>query len=347
MGRRVLLLLVIGFFAAQSFAQKQWTEVRSQHFTVLTDTGDRQGKEIALRFEQMRAVFGSLFHKSRVNMPVPLQIIAFRNQGEFRRYAPLWKGKPVELAGYFQGADDRDFIVLDMSANDPYAVVFHEYAHLLLHGNFPPMPVWFDEGFAEYYSSLKVTNKTVEFGNLPEGSPQTLQNERWMPLEHLFSIQHNSPEYNEGNKRSVFYAQSWITVHYLLTSQKLPETAKYLQLTQVQKVPVTDAVKEAFGFDIAQLDKNIHAYFSGNEGKYYRLSAPQIDAGDFVAKKVDDITAQAILTDLHAHSPDYMTQAETEFQNILQQDSSNFAAYRGLGYLYLHRGDLDKAATMF
>ena len=127
MGCRVLFLLIL--FAVPSFAQKQWNEVRSQHFTVLTDTG--QGKEIALRFEQMRAVFGSLFHKSRVNMPVPLQIIAFRNQGEFRKYAPLWKGKPVELAGYFQGADDRNFIALDMSANDPYAVVFHEYAHLL------------------------------------------------------------------------------------------------------------------------------------------------------------------------------------------------------------------------
>ena len=348
MGRRFSLILSCLVLTASAFAgPTSWTEVHSNHFSVLTQGGEKQGREIALRFEQMRAVFGSLFHKTKVNLPVPLQIIAVKNQSEIKHYSPLYKGKPVELAGFYQGSSDRDFIMLDMSANDPYAVVFHEYAHLLLHGNFPPMPVWFDEGFAEYYSSLRVTNKMVEFGNVAEGSPQTLQSERWMPLAQLFAVQHDSPNYNENNKRSIFYAQSWITVHYLLTNQKLPETARYLQLTQVQKVPIPDAVKQAFGYDIAQLDKNIHAYFSGNEGKYYRTNAPVIDAGDFIAKKVDDITAQAILADLHAHSLDYMNQAEIEFQNILQQDSGNFAAYRGLGYLYMHLGKLDKASEMF
>lgn len=346
MGRRLLPLFLLIFFASPAFAQKQWVEVSSPHFNVLTDTGDKQGREIALRFERMRAVFGSLFHKSKVSIPVPLQIIAFRNQGEFRKYAPLWKGKPVELTGYFQGADDRDFIALDMSSNDPYAVVFHEYAHLLLHANFPRMPVWFDEGFAEYFSSLRINGKTVEYGNIPENLPYILQNNRWMPIVALLSTEHDSATYNERDKNTLLYAQSWITVHYIMSEQKLPEAAKYLQLTQIEHKPVAESIKQAFGMEPSALEKAVHDYFAGS-GKYFRADAPVFEAGPFESKKVDDLTIQAVLADLHAHSKDYPQQAVQEFQAVLQKDPVNEIATRGLGYLYLRQGEFDKASALF
>jgi Flp pilus assembly protein TadD len=346
MGRRFLPFLLLIFAAPQALAQKQWAAVSSQHFNVVTDTGDRQGKEIALRFEQMRAVFGSLLHKSKVSIPVPLQIIAFRNQAEFRNYAPLWKGKPVELAGYFQGADDRNFIALDMSSNDPYAVAFHEYAHLLLHANFPPMPVWFDEGFAEYYSSLRITGKTVEYGHVPEKLPNILQSNKWLPIVNLLSTERNSATYNERDKNTLFYAQSWITVHYIMSEQKLPEAAKYLQLTQIEHKPVEESIKQAFGMEPAALEKAVHDYFNGS-GKYFSASVPEFETGPFEAKKIDDVTAQAVLADLHAHSNDYQQQAVLEFQAVLEKDATNEIATRGLGYLYLRQGEFDKASTLF
>ncbi len=346
MGRR-LLPFVLFLLVSQAFAQKQWVEVTSPHFTVLTDTGPSQGKEIALRFEQMRAVFGSLFHRSRVNIPVPLQIIAFRNQNEFRNYAPLWKGKPVEVAGYFQGADDRNFIALDMSSTDSYAIVFHEYAHLLLNGNFPRMPVWFDEGFAEYFSSLRVNGKTVEYGNIPPNLPTILQTNRWMPILDLFSTQHDSATYNERDKNTLLYAQSWITVHYIMSEGKLPEAARYLQLTQIEHKPIPESIKEAFGVDPAVLEKTVRDYFNSNGGKYFRTDAPAIEFDPVESRKVNDINMQATLADLHAHSKDYQQEAVMEFQNVLEKDAGNEIAMRGLGYLYLRQGEYNKAAELF
>ncbi len=346
MGRRLPIILFL--LVAQVFADKQqWVEVTSPHFTVLTDTGGQQGKEVALRFEQMRAVFGSLFRRSKVSIPVPLQIIAFRNQGEFRSYAPLWKGKPVELSGYFQGADDRNFIALDMSAPDSYSVVFHEYAHLLLHANFPRMPVWFDEGFAEYFSSLRVNGKTVEYGNIPPNLPTILQTNRWMPIVDLFSTQHDSATYNERDKNTLLYAQSWITVHYIMSEGKLPEAAKYLQLTQIEHKAVPESIKQAFGVEPAMLEKTVRDYFNSNGGKYFRTEAPAFEAGPFESHKVDDITVQATLADLHAHSKDYQAQAVTEFQNVLEKEAGNEIATRGLGYLYLRQGEYNKATELF
>ena len=127
---------------------------------------------MALRFEQMRTAFGVIFKKVSVNT-APLQIIAFRNGKELRQFSPLYGGKPIELAGFFLGnggrggpgaSEDRQYIALDLSQEDSWGTVFHEYAHLLINSNFPPSPVWFDEGFAEYCSSLKMDKKKFLWG---------------------------------------------------------------------------------------------------------------------------------------------------------------------------------------
>jgi tetratricopeptide (TPR) repeat protein len=233
-----------------------------------------------------------------------------------------------------------------MSSSNPFEVVFHEYAHLLLHANFPKTPVWFDEGFAEYFSSLRFSGKTVEFGNVPEHLPATLSNTQWMPILDLLSTEQNSATYNERDKNSLFYAQSWVTVHYIMSNQKLPEVAKYLQLTQIEHKPVAESLKQAFGMEPAAFEKAVHDYFNGT-GKYFRADAPVLQDITYESKKLDDVTAQAKLADLHAHSKDYTQQAVTEFQAVLEKDSGNEIATRGLGYLYLRQNEFDKATELF
>src|SRR5579864_1739865 len=111
------LLLTVSFCAAEA---PDWVDVRSSHFSVVTDAGEKRGREIAERFEQMRFVFGALFLREKVNTPVPLQIIAFRNSKELRDFEPLWKGKPVRISGLYQPGQDRNFILLDCSVEEPY-----------------------------------------------------------------------------------------------------------------------------------------------------------------------------------------------------------------------------------
>ena len=161
MHRYVLVaLLLLGCATASA---QDWVEVKSPHFSVITDAGEVRGRDIAQRFEEMRASFGVLFGRSRVNISAPLTILAFRNTKDFQTFVPRVNGKPIGWTGFFRGGDDHNFIALDTSAGNSFEVVFHEYAHLLINGNFPPMPVWFDEGFAEYCSSLRITGKQIEY----------------------------------------------------------------------------------------------------------------------------------------------------------------------------------------
>ena len=68
MKRRPQFVLVRSLACSGSFPQApplptdepKWHEVHTAHFYVFTDAGDKRGREVALRMEQMRTLFGQL-----------------------------------------------------------------------------------------------------------------------------------------------------------------------------------------------------------------------------------------------------------------------------------------------
>ena len=72
-----------------------WLEIHSAHFTVITDAGDKKGREVALRFEQMRAVFATLLGKEHLNQSIPLTILAFKNDKSYYQVCLLYTSRCV------------------------------------------------------------------------------------------------------------------------------------------------------------------------------------------------------------------------------------------------------------
>ncbi len=344
--------LVITFCGAPTvFAgEPQWVEVRSTNFSVVTDAGEKRGREVAMRFEQMRGVFGALITRANVNLPIPLQIVAFRNTKELRRVAPLFNGKPTELAGLFEGDGDRSFIMLDMSVENPWVVVFHEYAHQLLNGTLPGgTDPWFEEGFAVYFSSIEVDNKEARVGRIPDDQYVVLRQLGMMRITDLFRVRQNSSTYNEsGDHRNTFYAESGMLTHYIYDNQLLPKVATYFDLKENKHLAVEDAIQQAFGMSAAQFDKALRSYVSSGRYRYYPIPAPaSISSNHYTVAPLSAAAANAVLADIHLHSPDYREKALSEFQEILKSDPQSAAACRGLGYAYLQKHDFTQSAEYF
>jgi hypothetical protein len=262
-------------------AEPPWLEIHSAHFNVITDAGEKKGREVALRFEQMRAVFASLLGKERLNQPLPLTILAFKNDKSYYQIAALSGGQPIAVPGFFLPGEDQHFIVLNLFEDEPWRAVAHDFAHMLLNYNYPPAQGWFDEGLAEYFSSVRVDNKQVEIGGDPELSPTVtqdlMQNQRethppksltellgaqvWLSIPDLFTVKHDTSTYTEGTHHTLFYAESWMVMHYLLKQKKLPETGTYFDLVLNQRVPVEEAVQRAYGMSSAQFEQAVKDYF--------------------------------------------------------------------------------------
>jgi len=342
---RVLALLVICSRLVFAGAP-QWVEVRSPNFSVITDAGEKKGRDVALHFEQMRSVFGTLMTRANVNLSVPLQIVAFHNTKEMRQVAPIFRGKPTEMAGLFQGGEDRCFIMLDMSVDDPWNVVFHEYAHRLMDGNIAiRTDPWFEEGFAEYFSSIEVDNKEARVGKIPHETYEILQQMGMMRISDLFRVQQYSKTYNEnGDHRTTFYAESSLVVHYLYDNHLIPKLAAYYDALHGQKKPIDQAVRAAFGMTPEQFDKVLRNYLSSGHYWYYRIPTPEsIVPAQFTASPISLAEAHAVLADIHAHSLDYRDKALAEFQDVLKADPDNASALRGAGFACLQQRDFQHA----
>ncbi len=268
-----------------SAAEPPWLEVHSTHYTVITDAGEKKGQEIALRFEQLRAVFANLLTKDRLNESRPLTILAFKNDRSYYQLAPLHQGQPIDAPGFLLSGQDQDFIVLNAFEDEPWRAVTHDFAIRLLNFNYPPAQGWFDEGLAEYFSSVRVTNRDVEIGADPELSPTVKQDlmgnqhethpaksltellaaQVWLSITDLFAMKHD-PARNESTRHTLYYAESWIVMHYLLHEKKLPETGAYFGLVLNQHVPVEQAIQQAYGMSAAELEKAIKDYFHSQTG---------------------------------------------------------------------------------
>ncbi|MGB8986513.1 MAG: hypothetical protein WCC37_07920 [Candidatus Sulfotelmatobacter sp.] len=279
----LLTVMLLGILSsARETEPSPWLEIHSTHFTVITDAGEKRGKEVALRFEQMRSVFAILLMKDRLNEPLPLTILAFKNDKDYYQTAPLRQGQPISVPGFFVPGTDQNFIVLNMFEVEPWRAVAHDFAHLLLNYNYPPVEGWFDEGLAEYFSSTRLDNRQVEIGgdpelnnlfsedllenqhelrNPPKSLTELLSGQVWLALPDLLTLKHDTSTYNEATHHTLFYAQSWITIHYLLHEKKLPETGTYFDLVENQHMPVEQAIQKAYGVTPAQFDQAVKAYF--------------------------------------------------------------------------------------
>ena len=297
--RLLPLFLLACSLSVPAAEQSPWLEVHSAHFTVITDAGEKKGREVALRFEQMRAVFASLLGKERLNQPVPLTILAFKNDKMFYQCAPLRQGQPIDVPGFFLPGEDQDFIVLNLFEEEPWRAVAHDFAHMLLNYNYPPAQGWFDEGLAEYFSSIRVDDKEVEIGGDPELRPSVasdlLQNQIdthppksltellgaqvWLSIPDLFTMKHDTSGYNEGTHHTLYYAESWIVMHYLLHQKKLPETGTYFGLVLNQRLPVEEAIQKAYGMSSAELEQAVRDYFHSQSSLLTALDNARQNAG--------------------------------------------------------------------
>ena len=341
-------------FPLLGFASDSWTEVKSPHFTVVTDAGEKRGRDVALRFEQMRQVFGSLVLHSEVKTSRPVQILAFKNTKGIRQVAPIFKGKPVEVAGLYEKGQSEDYIALDLSTEGDYKwqTVFHEYGHLLLNSNTLEWPVWFDEGFAEFFSTIDLGGKQALIGRAPESAAELLLNNRLIPVAQLFSVQHDSATYNEsGDHRNMFYAESWLIVHYLYDKQLVRQAIASFLASKGR--PDEAVFLNNVGLGFSDFDRALESYIRGNRLVGWNTPLPAgIDTHSFAARALTSNDALVAIAEMHGSALDHQQEAIRELEQALSADPVNVKARSDLGYAYLRNGDyaqaepnLEKAAS--
>jgi tetratricopeptide (TPR) repeat protein len=369
---------------ARAGDETKWLEIHSAHFFVLTDGGEKRGREVALRMEQMRTVFGQLLMKDKLRMSLPVTVIALKSDKQYGLVAPT---KQSMAQGFFVPGTDRIYIVLNLFEVEPWRAIAHPLAHYLLNYNYPPAQGWFDEGLAEYFGSLQVDNKQVSIGadpelapewhedifenvsrnpNVPQSLTQLLESPIWLSMVDLFSMKHDTSGGQEGTHHTLFYAQSWMVIHYLINKNKISETGTYFDLVLNQKVPIDKAMVQAFDLSPAQMEEAAKTYFKSLSGLGIALdrakAPPKSDipepdllqphhfpttvGPDDVALSVSAVpepVAKAVLGDVMARVPEHRDQALHDLRQLVADPKDNEEAHRALAWDQIQQKHFDVA----
>jgi tetratricopeptide (TPR) repeat protein len=361
--------------------EPKWIEVHSTHFSVITDAGEKRGREVALRMEQMRSVFGQLILKNKLQMSVPITIIALKSDKQYGTVAPI---KQNMSAGFYVPSTDRIYIVLNLFDANPWHAVAHSLAHYYLNYNYPPVQGWFDEGLAEYFGSIYI-GKEVEMGgdpelqsewhedafdfirrdpNVPQSLTQLVSSPVWISMTDLFTMKHDVSGTREGTHNTLFYAQAWMVVHFLVNQKKMPEVGTYFDLVLNQNVPVDKAVVQAFDMTAAQMEVAVKDYFKSLSSLGIALDqskkpvpdpvdAPQpnhfavpfnSDDLGLAVSSVKDEEARAMIDDVMARIPERRDQALFDLRALTSDPKDNELARRALAWENIRQKKYDAAA---
>jgi len=367
------LVLLSGF--PLHAAEPKWQLISSDHFQVVTDAGQKKGHEVIARFEQMRSVFSELLGRRKVRMSQPIVILALANPGTYAQLAP----QGTSLPAFFLRGEERVFIVINTSVEDSWRAVEHPLAHYLLDYNYPPTAAWFDEGFAEYFASLYFTNKNTQLGSDPElawpGQPayseqapglksftELLSNPVWLNLADLMQMRNRVVNGREGTHHTLFYAQSWVLMHYLLNQNKLTQAGTYFDLVENQRTPFAESVQQAFGVTPAQLDQQVKDYFHSLKPLQTSLAEAQAPTppatpepvqvsplpfpADEVAASSRDLPAReadALLAEMELRMPEHREEAIQQLTKGIELAPKNADGHNIYGVILARQGKLNQA----
>jgi Tfp pilus assembly protein PilF len=347
----LVLLLAAPAVALAGDKQENWIQVTSPHFIVATDGSEKQGRRVADQLERMRSVFHAAFPKLNMDSGGPIVVIAVKGEKDFRALEPeayLAKGS-LKLGGLFLRTTDKNYILmrLDAQGEHPYSIVYHEYTHFLLGNSSVPLPLWLNEGLAEFYENTDIREKEALLGEPSAENLLWLRQNRLLPLETLFAVDHNSPYYHEEKKGSIFYAESWALTHMIQIAdfqQKAQRLSDYSMGAQ-NVDPVTAATRILGDFKQlqAQLENYVHqlTFYS-----FKMTTSTQVDESAFKVRALSATESATLRADFLAYNQ-RTADAQTLLDRVLQEDPKNVLARETKGYLAFRSGNIDEARKWY
>lgn len=141
--------------AAPSQSGARWMEHRSRHFTLATDLDPDQAEGVIRTFEHTYALLARVVFGGRETPDFQTQVVAFRSEGELREFVP------VPFTGQYRNHLPNDVqssptMLIFGGLSPSNRILFtHELAHRFNHAVLPSMPVWLNEGLAQFYSTVR------------------------------------------------------------------------------------------------------------------------------------------------------------------------------------------------
>jgi tetratricopeptide (TPR) repeat protein len=265
--RAKLCLLAMAAVCAPAQLVKDWHAVETPHFEVVSRYDPAKVEALLGDLEWARGVFETHFGlKSRLDRKV--LILVPDSPFDYEQLSPA-----KQAAGCYLAAPWRDMIVL-RELFEARRALLHEYTHLVLRHQGGRWPLWFHEGTAEYYASMR-RNKdgSVEAGVAEPRRFDMLKRGSWIPIDYLTSTA-SIDELTSGDATARFYAQAWVLVDMLHHSPAYRRQFPRFQNLLAEGMKTREAVDRVYQRTLVEFDSDAREWFHQAQFPLEKMASP-------------------------------------------------------------------------
>src|SRR5438876_9464683 len=131
-----------------------WVQVSSDTYIVRSSAGAERARRVLKELEHFHQLMGTLVFRNTELPELPIEVLLIGDAQTMKELEPVYNGRSVAVAGYYQRGTDRDFIVLSgrVFPETLTSVVYHELTHYFIGRALNVRPTWLNEGLSEYFA---------------------------------------------------------------------------------------------------------------------------------------------------------------------------------------------------
>ena len=218
---------------------RPWLRIDTPHFILLSAIGENGARTVAHDLEKLTW----LLTGTSAYFQVPRErtrVFLFSDRRNVQPYFDAVRGGRVDASGINLRHPKGSTLLIDTTARGGGGLTpRHEIVHDLLYRSERPLPLWIEEGLAEYYSNA---------GQPIREHASRLRGRLRMPLQQMFATRADDPRAWTFD----YYAQSWAAVTALM---RRDPKAFFDFLADVDKgMNPADAIRERYGLTLREFE---------------------------------------------------------------------------------------------
>jgi len=174
-----------------------------------------------------------------------------------------------------------------------------------------------------------------------------LKTSKWLPMELLMEVDHQSPIYTAKGHSGIFYSQSWALAHMIMLGDKYRDKAgEFLRKVAGEEMPSAKAFQDVYGKTLFKVLKDLEDYLSANSIKIalfdYKPEKPPAPEVRPATPFESDLAVARLLS--RAEDP---REAEEIFERLEAQEAANLELSEAYGFHLMFRKKREEAQKRF
>ena len=322
-------------------AEQRWIRAVSPNFTVISSASEARTREIAEMLETIADALRHVHPRFDARFTDTTVFVFAKRRDSQPYFELLMSQKRTAATGAFVAQPDGSAAII-VDAGRPLATdktVKHELMHNILAASGAELPLWLEEGIAEYFSTTEIRGDHVIVGRAIVPHQMSLRSRGVLAMEDVMAAKAGSPI----STHILFYPQVWGIVDWMMRASR---GQFYAFVADVEDgVEQVEAFRARFSIEPATVARALRSIVLRPSAS----SALQIEKKPVEVKTGEIEPADALfeLATFLGRMNRTRGDAEVYLRAALEMDARHARATAALGTIRAYQRRFDEAAVFF